>query len=475
MSDFLVDLGANATARQVIKALGLPLPMPQRLARDESPWQSAPLEGRGVVVGAAGVPELSEVLGRTLAEAGASTFVDPSVGALDAFLAAGEAWGRPVRAIAADEAPDGKLHAVVLDGTGIRSLDDLRGLYEVFAPRLRRIGASGRCIVIGRPPSETTSVEVSAARRSLEGFVRSLAKEVGGKGITANLILVGKGRDEAAGPLVRWLLTSRSAFVDGQPLVLDSNVAAPSAVPVVRPLDGKVVIVTGAARGIGASTAATLAREGAHVLCVDRPQDAELLAETALQVGGTSVLADVTDPDAAKALLAAVKAAGGLHAVVHNAGITRDKTLANMDAGRWNAAIDVNLRAVITLTDALLPVMDKGGRIICLASVAGIAGNFGQTNYAASKAGVIGFVEALAPKVAKKGITVNAIAPGFIETRLTAAIPAATREAGRRLSALVQGGLPLDIAETVTFLATPGAYGMSGRTVRVCGGAFLGA
>jgi 3-oxoacyl-[acyl-carrier protein] reductase len=119
--------------------------------------------------------------------------------------------------------------------------------------------------------------------------------------------------------------------------------------------------------------------------------------------------------------------------------------------------------------------MADGGRIIALSSVAGIAGNFGQTNYSLSKAAVIGFIEAASAAYAPRGITVNGIAPGFIETRLTAAIPTATREAGRRLSALVQGGLPIDIAEAVTFLASPGAAGLQGQLLRVCGGAFIGA
>lgn len=473
MSDFLVELGANPTARNVIKTLGLPLPMPQKLARTTAPWSALALEGRTVVVGGVGGFELAGPVARALAEAGATTFVEGVVP--EAFAQAGEAWGRPARTLDAGAAPAGKLHALVLDASGVATLDDLRALYAFFGPRIKAVGPSGRCVVLGRPHDEAEGVEAAAARRALEGFVRSLAKEVGGKGVTANLVSVGAGRDEAVGPLLRWLLTERSAFLDGQPLVLSGKVPAPKSVPAARPLDGKVVIVTGAARGIGEATATALAREGAKVLCVDRPADAEPLADVARRIGGVPVLVDVTASDAAQGLLAAVRDAGGLDVVVHNAGVTRDKTLANMDEGRWNSAIDVNLRAVITLTEALLPVMRPGGRLVCLASVAGIAGNFGQTNYAASKAGVIGFVEALAPKIAKKGLSVNAIAPGFIETRLTAAIPAATREAGRRLSALVQGGQPEDIAEVVTFLASPGSWGMTGQTVRVCGGAFIGA
>jgi len=148
-----------------------------------------------------------------------------------------------------------------------------------------------------------------------------------------------------------------------------------------------------------------------------------------------------------------------------------------MDASRWDQTLAVNLGGVIRTTEALLSnnLLRDGGRVIGLSSVAGIAGNVGQTNYAASKAGVIGFVRSLAARVADRGITVNAIAPGFIETRMTAAIPAVIREAGRRLSALGQGGLPTDVAEAIVFLASPGAQGITASTLRVCGGALIGA
>jgi 3-oxoacyl-[acyl-carrier protein] reductase len=474
MSDFLVELGANPTARNLIKTLGLPLPMPQKLARGRGPWESRPLEGRTVVVGAAvgaALPALATALG----EAGATSLVEGEVGPGTAWADAAEAWGRPATAIAPGVEPIDDVHALVLDATGVATVDDLKALKDFFQPRLRSLRRSGRAVVIGRPYHDTKDVEAACARKALEGFVRSLAKEVGGKGITANLIVLGEGRDAAlAGPL-RFLLSERSAFVDGQPLYVDGGRAAGETPRWTRPLDGKVVVVTGAARGIGAATAETLAREGAHVLCLDRPDDAEPLAEVAARIGGEPVGIDVTQADAGQRILAAARARGGVDVIVHNAGITRDKTLQNMDDARWDLTLDVNLRAILRITDAIAPEMKPGGRIVALSSVAGIAGNFGQTNYAASKAGVVAFVETLAPKLARRGITVNGIAPGFIETRLTAAIPAATREAGRRLSALVQGGLPIDIAEAVTFLASPGAWGVSGHVLRVCGGAFIGA
>src|SRR5690606_28339426 len=160
----------------------------------------------------------------------------------------------------------------------------------------------------------------------------------------------------------------------------------------------------------------------------------------------------------------------------HNAGVTRDKTLANMSPDRWDQTLDINLDAVVRITERLLEgVLHDDGRLILLSSIAGIAGNMGQTNYAASKAGIIGYVRAMAPALAGRGITVNAIAPGFIETRLTAAIPVMIREVARRLSNLGQGGLPRDIGDAVTFLASRGAVGITGSVLRVCGGAYVGA
>ncbi|MFM2161990.1 MAG: hypothetical protein RLZZ383_1502 [Pseudomonadota bacterium] len=472
MSDYLVDLGANATARKVIGALGLPIPMPQKLARAEGPWPARPLDGKVIAVGQAGHGALTESVAGALAEAGATTHVIGAVGPGTAWADAAEAWGRPARSVGVDEVVPGGLHAIVIDATGVTTPADLKGLHDVCKPRVRGLDRCGRVVVLGRPHTTAGTVAQAAARRALLGFAKSIGKELGAKGITGNLITVEEGADAAlAGPL-RWLLMPNSAFVTAQELRVGPAAQGPT--PWTQPLAGKTALVTGAARGIGAATAETLAREGARVLLLDRPADAEPLAAVAATLHGVPVLADVTAPDVVDKVL---EAAGpsGVDIIVHNAGITRDKTLGNMDDDRWNLTIAINLEAILAMTDGLLGHMPSGGRVIALSSVAGIAGNFGQTNYAASKAGVIGFIEGFAPIAARHGATVNGIAPGFIETRLTAAIPFATREGARRLSALAQGGLPIDIAEAVTFLATPGAAGLNGQLFRVCGGALIGA
>jgi 3-oxoacyl-[acyl-carrier protein] reductase len=473
MSDFLLQLGQNAQARRLIKALGLPLPIPQDLARAKGPWEARPRADRALVVGGAGAGPMSAALSRMLAESGADTIVIGDSTA--AFREAGEAFGRPARAAQLGALPEGKVHGVIFDASELATPSALRALYEHFHALAPRIAASGRAIVIGRPAAAAPSAEAAATRAALEGFVRSLAKEIGKRGATAELVVVADGAEDRAAPVVRFLLSPRSAFITAQPIHVSTAATGAGPWPITRPLDGKVALVTGAARGIGEATARILAAEGAHVVVLDRPDDDALLATVAREIGGTPLPADITAPDAPAAIAAALTR--GVDIVVHNAGVTRDKTIGNMKAEQWELAVDINLGAVVRITDTLIArgLLRDGGRVVCLSSVAGIAGNVGQTNYAASKAGIIGFVRALAPRLASRGITVNAIAPGFIETRMTAAIPMMIREAGRRLSALGQGGQPEDVGQAIAFLSQPAAVGITGQILRVCGGALIGA
>jgi 3-oxoacyl-[acyl-carrier protein] reductase len=236
--------------------------------------------------------------------------------------------------------------------------------------------------------------------------------------------------------------------------------------------------VTGASRGIGASIAEVLGRDGAHVVCLDVPAQGGELSEVANRVGGSSLQLDITATDAPTRLVDHLaQRHGGVDVVVHNAGVLRDKTLGRMEPGQWDAVIAVNLTSQERINEALLrtDALRANGRIIGVSSIAGIAGNVGQTNYATSKAGVIGVVEALADELAGRGGTINAVAPGFIETRMTAGVPLVTREVGRRLNSLSQGGLPVDVAETIAWYAHPASTGVNGNVVRVCGQMLLGA
>ena len=178
-----------------------------------------------------------------------------------------------------------------------------------------------------------------------------------------------------------------------------------------------------------------------------------------------------------EAIAAKAKDIGGYDVVVHNAGVTRDKMLGNMPEKFWDMVLNINIASQLRINEKLLADggMGKGGRIISISSIAGIAGNLGQTNYGASKAAVIGMIDAYKDEYAEKGITINAVAPGFIETQMTAAIPFTIREAGRRMNAMNQGGQPVDVAETISYFASPASQGLTGNVVRVCGQMLLGA
>lgn len=446
MSDFFLEMSKVPQVSKAVRALGLPLPEPLR--RPAGPNPERPLDGRTYHLASPPGAMLSEVARKELTDAGASIA------------------GAPL---------DARLDGLVLDASGLQTVASLRAVFDELNPRVSQIARCGRVLVLGRPEDVVESAEASLTQAALEGFVRSLAKELGRKGATANLLRVEPGAEERSAPVLRFLLSDRAAFVTGQPVRVSRLVRGAGPWPSAKALAGKVALVTGAARGIGEATARALAAEGARVLCVDRPADEQATCKLAREIEGSVALVDVTSEEAPGKILAAVESMGGVDIVIHNAGITRDKTLARMKPEHWDQVMAVNAEALIRLQKALDPQLREGGRVVALSSIAGIAGNLGQTNYAASKAGVAGWVRALAPALASRGITANAVAPGFIETRMTAAIPVAIRQVARRLSALGQGGQPEDVAAALVFLASPGAVGVTGSVLRVCGGAFVGA
>jgi 3-oxoacyl-[acyl-carrier protein] reductase len=381
---------------------------------------------------------------------------------------------------AASGEADPDLSAIVYDASGIDETARLDSLYEFFHPVIRNLRRSGRVIVLATPPDEADSAGEATAQRAIEGFVRSIAKEIGAKGATAQLVEVARGGEPGIESTLRFLLSARSAYVDGQVVRVEATDAADVVVPEDwdAPLAGRVAAVTGASRGIGEAIATALARDGAEVLCIDVPAAGEALSAVANRIGGTSLALDITDSEAPTRLADHVaERHGRLDTLVHNAGITRDKTLGRMTEDAWRSVIDVNLSSQERLDEAFLErdLIGAGGRLVSVSSVSGIAGNRGQSNYATSKAGIIGRVNAMAPAMRQRGATINAVAPGFIETAMTAAMPIGMREAGRRTSSLVQGGQPVDVAETIAWLASPASGAVNGNVVRVCGQALIGA
>ncbi|UPG93097.1 3-oxoacyl-ACP reductase FabG [Luteibacter aegosomatissinici] len=242
-------------------------------------------------------------------------------------------------------------------------------------------------------------------------------------------------------------------------------------------LKGEIALVTGASRGIGAAIADLLAEMGATVYGTATSENgAKAIGERLAAHGGHGRVLDVTNPESIEALVDEIaKASGAISILVNNAGITRDQLLMRMKEDDWSAIMDTNLTSVFRTSKAVMRGMMKArkGRIISIASVVGVTGNPGQANYAAAKAGIIAFSKSLAREIGSRGITVNVVAPGFIDTDMTRALPEEQREALLSGIALGHLGEGRDIAEAVAFLASPAAKYITGETLHVNGGMYM--
>jgi 3-oxoacyl-[acyl-carrier protein] reductase len=242
-------------------------------------------------------------------------------------------------------------------------------------------------------------------------------------------------------------------------------------------LSGEVVLVTGASRGIGAAIADLLAARGAKVVGTATTESgAQAISARMASVGGIGKVLDVTDSAAVDAVIEDTgKSIGPISVLVNNAGITRDQILMRMKDEDWNIILDTNLSSVYRTSKAVMRGMMKArkGRIINIASVIGLTGNAGQANYAAAKAGIIAFSKSLAKEIGSRGITVNVVAPGFIQTDMTDSLPEEAKQALMGQIALGRLGSPSDIAEAVAFLAGPAAAYITGETLNVNGGMYM--
>lgn len=448
MSDKYLDLVNSGFTKKLAQTLGLP--RPAKLRRQGLDPELVPVTGTVVVLGE----------GKD-ADAVANLLLQ---------------WDLDVRRSAP---PAGKVHGIILVLTELREPSQMRPIVLAAGGLLRSLAPHGRVLTISRTPEASADVTAAATQAGVGGFLRSLGKEMRA-GATANGILIGSDVGVAAPSVasaVHYFLSVKSAFVAGQFVTISSR-RGKSPKGWTRPLEGQVAIVTGAARGIGESIARVLARDGAQVIGVDVPAAGEQLAAVMNAVGGTAVQLDITSASAGDKLAALARERfGRLDVVVHNAGVLRDKLLANMKPEQWQTVVEVNLSAQLRMNAAFMAdpaLAPEGLRIVSLASTSGIAGNRGQTNYAFTKAAVIGAAASMAPAAAEAGGTINAVAPGFIETEMTASIPLLTRQVGRRLNSLQQGGRPVDVAEAIAFLASPNSAGINGETLRVCGQNLLG-
>lgn len=242
-------------------------------------------------------------------------------------------------------------------------------------------------------------------------------------------------------------------------------------------LIGEIVLVTGASRGIGAAIADTLASYGAKVIGTATTEaGAQAISARMAEFGGVGKVLNVTESASVDALIDEIsKTIGPISILVNNAGITRDQILMRMKDEDWDAIINTNLSSVYRTSKAVMRGMLKArkGRIINIASVIGLTGNAGQSNYAAAKAGIIAFSKSLAKEVGSRGITVNVVAPGFIQTDMTDAMAEEAKAALMQQIALVRLGTPADIAEAVAFLASPAAAYITGETLNVNGGMYM--
>lgn len=452
--DTLMEMGLPPIAKHVLRRIGIK-PAPQ-LIRSYRAWSDDLLAGKHILLSRS--EKFEKVLAPYLKEQKASY----------SYHSRGEI------ALSGASMEDKQVfQGTVFDASDWSNLKELKALYSFFHGLKGQLGFNHRLLILNRERKGPEGLALSAA---IESFAKSLSREFGPKGINVNVLRLDDPKDlESALPVIAFFLSDFCAFVTGQIIPLQTAASQTHHLNLAGSLAGKRALVTGAAQGIGLSIAQRLAEEGAHVIVLDRQENEAPLRDLAKEIEGDALLATISANNS-EWVERLQHLTADLDIIIHNAGITRDRTLFGMREKDWDDVLTVNLEAVFDITHQILRrgMLKRGGRIVCMSSVVGISGNFGQTNYSASKAGLVGYVRGMADAMAQEECTINAVAPGFIETDMTAKIPFVAKQFARRLSSLAQGGQPDDVADMVTFLASPCASTINGQVLRVCGGSFLG-
>lgn len=474
LKERLLDPDKNPVLKHILNSLGIVTP--PNIRRSRGSLQDDHLEGRTILI--AGRGNLHPYIAPAIQIAGCVAILAPFVGQ-EPYENVEHLALRSLTELERDK-DAARLDGVLFDATHFTELADLDQLYDTFKLVVTRLTDYAKIVIINQLASDQIDPQVRMVATAVEGFAKSLAKELGRQAACVNVINVGNGEEakRRVGPVIEFFLSDHSSFITKQVVTVSSLARGTNLPPLAGSLAGRTVMVTGAARGIGLAISQALASEGAHVMVLDRAEEKEELEAIASKLEGIAIARTLGTQDAAKLICEDIRSKHGyIDVVVHNAGITRDRSLRKMSRGEWDSVLGINLEAVYELTQHLTQdsLLRDGGRIICMSSISGIAGNFGQTNYACSKAGMSGLVQGLAYELAPRGITANAIAPGFIDTAMTRAMPIMAQQIAKRLSILSQSGIPQDVADAVCFLASPCSQGISGQVLRVCGGHIMGA
>lgn len=431
---------AYSAARKLLSGLPLPIATPVELVRAADGTTSRPLAFKRVALAGKGAAD-ADLLVRHLEDAGARV-----------------------------EGPGDSPSDVVIGFLPERAgAEDLAGLYAMLHARVETLHDRGRVLLVVRSGAPIVTAGV-------HGFVRSLARELGGRGTTVNAVV---SQDlELASPIVAFLASERASYVSGQTWTLHAG-----AIPVQVPSPGpRLAVVTGAAQGIGESIVRVLAANGYRIALLDLESQTSAGRSLSDAIGGEPAgmafhACDVRDTEQVARVLETARAAspmGMIDLLVNNAGISRDRTFRKMTPQEWAEVHAVDLAAVVGVTRSAQPLLAPSARVVNVASVSGLAGNFGQTNYACAKGAVVGYTAQVARELEPRGIAVTAVAPGLIETAMSQAIPALQREVAAQMTSLAQLGLPQDVAMVVELLGRREAWPLRGQAVRVDGGMFFG-